>query len=287
MAALQETFPIGGYMRGRGLKVLLYGALILYSLGTLYPLFLMVMSSFKSTTEIFDNPFSLPAAPSLDAYERAWSIGHLSDYFLNSVIVTMASVAIILVVGSLAAYPIGRYDFKGRNVLYVYFLSGLMLPIKLGIVPIFFLMKTLGLYDTRLSLILIYAASGMPFTIFVLSGFFRTLPKDLEDAARIDGANEWHIYWRIMLPLIRPALATVAIFNFIPLWNDFFFPLILIQTDELKTIPAGIVSFFGTYQTDWAMIFAGLTIGSVPLILLFLFASKHIIKGLTAGAVKG
>jgi raffinose/stachyose/melibiose transport system permease protein len=287
MAALQESFPVGGAVRGRGLKVLLYGMLILYSVAALYPFFLMVMSSFKSTAEIFDNPFSLPAAPSLDAYERAWGVGHLSDYFVNSLIVTFSSVAIILVVGSLAAYPLGRYSFKGRDVLYLYFLSGLMLPIKLGIVPIFLLMKTLGLYDTRLSLVLIYAASGMPFTIFVLSGFFRTLPKELEDAARIDGANEWHIYWRIMLPLVRPALATVAIFNFVLFWNDFFFPLILIQSDAFKTIPAGMANLFGTYQTDWAIIFAGLTIASLPLIVLFLFASKHIIKGLTAGAVKG
>jgi raffinose/stachyose/melibiose transport system permease protein len=287
MATMQESFPVGGEMRGRALKVLLYGMLILYSVAALYPFFLMIMSSFKSTAEIFANPFSFPAAPSLDAYQRAWGEGHLSDYFINSLVVTIGSVVIILVVGSLAAYPIGRYDFKGRDALYLYFLSGLMLPIKLGIVPIFLLMKTLGLYDTRLSLVLVYAASGMPFTIFVLSGFFRTLPKDLEDAARIDGANEWHIYLRVMLPLIRPALATVAIFNFIPLWNDFFFPLILIQSDELKTIPAGMASLFGSYQSDWAMIFAALTIASLPLIVLFLFASKHIIKGLTAGAVKG
>jgi len=287
MAVPQESQAVGGSVRGRGTKVLLYGLLSLYSVAALYPFFLMVMSSFKSTAEIFDNPFSLPAAPSFDAYQQAWGAGHLSDYFVNSLIVTFSSVAIILVVGSLAAYPLGRYNFKGRDVLYLYFLSGLMLPIKLGIVPIFLLMKTLGLYDTRLSLVLIYAASGMPFTIFVLSAFFRTLPNELEDAARIDGANEWHIYWRIMLPLVRPALATVAIFNFIPLWNDFFFPLILIQSDEFKTIPAGMASLFGTYQTDWAIIFAGLAIASLPLILLFLFASKHIIKGLTAGAVKG
>ena len=287
MATMQESFPVGGRLGGRGPKVLLYGFMILYSLAALYPFFVMVMSSFKSTAEIFDSPFSLPAAPTFDSYQRAWGVGNVSDYFVNSLVVTIASVAIILVVGSLAAYPIGRYNFKGRDALYLYFLSGLMLPIKLGIVPIFLLMKTLGLYDTRLSLVLVYAASGMPFTIFVLSGFFRTLPKDLEDAARIDGANEWHIYRRIMLPLVRPALATVAIFNFIPLWNDFFFPLILIQSDELKTIPAGMASLFGTYQSDWSMIFAGLTIASLPLIVLFLFASKHIIKGLTAGAVKG
>jgi raffinose/stachyose/melibiose transport system permease protein len=287
MSTAEDAFPVGGYIRGRALKVLLYGMLGLYAIVCLYPFVLMLLSSFKTTAEIFENPFSLPTSLNLEAYQRAWGIGNFSNYFLNSVIVTSTSVAIILVVGSLAAYPIGRYSFKGRNFLFVYFLSGLMLPVKLGIVPIFFLMKSLGLYDTRMSLILIYAASGLPFAIFILAGFFRTLPQELEDAARIDGANEFQIYWRVMIPLIRPALATVAIFNFITLWNDFFFPLILIQTDSLKTIPAGLANFFGTFQTDWAMIFAGISIASLPLMLLFFIASKHIIKGLTAGAVKG
>jgi raffinose/stachyose/melibiose transport system permease protein len=287
MATMEDSFPIGGYIRGRALKVLLYGILGLYALVCLYPFILMVLSSFRTTAEIFENPFSLPTSFTFEAYRKAWGIGNFSNYFVNSVVVTLSSVAIILVIGSLAAYPIGRYAFRGRNFLFIYFLSGLMLPIKLGIVPIFFLMKSLGLYDTRLSLVLIYAASGLPFSIFILSGFFRTLPTELEDAARIDGANEFQIYLRVMLPLIRPALATVAIFNFITLWNDFFFPLILIQTDSLKTIPAGLANFFGTFQTDWAMIFAGISIASLPLMVLFFVASKHIIKGLTAGAVKG
>lgn len=274
-------------MQGRALKVLLYAFLVLYGFICLYPFFLMISSSFKTTADIFQNPFGLPTSPTFEAYRTAWDVGNFSSYFWNSVIVTVTSVALILLLGSMAAYPIGRYSFTGRNFLYVYFLSGLMLPIKLGIVPLFFLMTSLGLYDTRLSLILVYAASGMPFTVFILAAFFRTLPKELEEAAKIDGAGEFRIYWRIMLPLIRPALATVAIFNFIQFWNDFFFPLILIQTDELRTIPVGLTNFFGTYQNDWALIFAGLTIASLPLIVLFLFASKQIIRGLTEGATKG
>ena len=127
----------------------------------------------------------------------------------------------------------------------------------------------------------------MPFTVFILAAFFRPFPRELEEAAKIEGAGEFRIYWQIMLPLVRPALATVAIFNFIQFWNDFFFPLVLIQTDELRTIPVGLSNFFGTYQNDWALIFAGLTIASLPLILLFLVASKQIIRGLTAGATKG
>lgn len=285
--AAKDSFPVGGRIQGRGLKVLLYAFLVLYGFVCLYPFFLMIVSSFKETGDIFTDPFGLPSNPSFEAYRTAWDIGNFSSYFWNSVFVTVTSVAIILLVGSMAAYPIGRYEFRGRGFLYVYFLSGLMLPIKLGIVPLFFLMTSLGLYDTRLSLILVYAASGVPFTVFILAAFFRTLPRELEEAAKIDGAGEFRIYWQIMVPLIRPALATVAIFNFIQFWNDFFFPLILIQTDELRTIPVGLTNFFGTYQNDWALIFAGLTIASLPLILLFLVASKQIIRGLTAGATKG
>lgn len=283
----EDAFPVGGRIRDRGLKVALYAFLVVYGFLCLYPFFLMLVSSLKTTGEIFQNPFALPTSPTFEAYRTAWEVGDFREYFWNSVVVTVSSVAIIMVLGSMAAYPIGRYAFRGRNLLYVYFLSGLMLPIKLGIVPLFFLVTSLGLYDTRVSLVLVYAASGLPFSVFVLAAFFRALPKDLEEAARIDGAGEFRIYWRIMLPLVRPALATVAIFNFIQFWNDFFFPLILIQTDSLRTIPVGLTNFFGTYQNDWATIFAGLTIASLPLILLFLIASKQIIRGLTAGATKG
>ena len=168
----------------------------------------------------------------------------------------------------------------------LYFLAGLMLPIRLGILPLFFLMRDLGLLNTPWSLILIYAASGLPFTIFVLANFFETLPKELEEAARLDGAGEFRIYAQVMLPLVRPALATVAIFNFIPWWNDFFFPLIFIRAERFKTLPLGLFSFFGEHQNDWALLFSGLTITALPLLLLYLLASKQIIEGLTSGALK-
>jgi raffinose/stachyose/melibiose transport system permease protein len=282
-----NAFPLGGRIQSRLLKTLLYAFLCAYGLVALYPLFLVITSSFRTTPEIFENPVGLPSELSLDAYRTAWEVGNFDDYLWNSIVVTVTSVAITLVVGSLAAYPLGRHEFRGRRLLFVYFLSGLMLPIKLGIVPLFFLMRDLGLYDTRTSLVLLYSAWSLPFAIFVLAGFFRTLPADLEEAARIDGAGEFRIYWKVMLPLIRPALATVAIFSFIQLWNDFFFPLVLIQTDDLRTIPAGLANFFGTYENDWATVFAGLTISSAPLVVLFLLAARHIVKGLTAGAVKG
>ena len=267
-------------------QTLIYLILAAYGFTVVYPVFLMILSSFKSTREIFQSPFALPDSWSLANYVEAWGRGNFSTYFGNSVFVTAVSLLIVLALGSLAAYPLGRYKFFGRQWLMLYFLAGLMLPIRLGILPLFFLMKNLGLLNTPWSLILVYASSGLPFTIFVLANFFETLPGELEEAARLDGAGEFRIYWQVMLPLIRPALATVAIFNFIPWWNDFFFPLIFIRAERFKTLPLGLFSFFGEHQNDWALLFAGLTITALPLLVLYLFASKQIIKGLTSGALK-
>lgn len=260
--------------------------LIAYGFTVVYPIFLMIISSFKTTREIFRDPFALPESWSFANYVEAWGAGNFSSYFFNSVFVTSVALVIVLVLGSLAAYPLGRYAFRGRSWLMLYFLAGLMLPVRLGILPLFFLMRTLGLLDTPWSLILIYSASGLPFTIFVLANFFETIPKELEEAARLDGASEFRIYAQVMMPLVRPALATVAIFNFIPWWNDFFFPLIFIRSEEYKTLPLGLFSFFGEHQNDWALLFAGLTITALPLLVLYLIASNQIIKGLTSGALR-
>ena len=278
---MTDASPLGRLRSGA-----IYAILIAYGFVVVYPVFLMVLSSFKTSREIFRSPFALPDSWSLTNYVEAWTRGNFSTYFGNSLLVTAASLGLVLLLGSLAAYPLGRYAFRGRAFLTMYFLSGLMLPIKLGILPLFFLMRTLGLYDTPLALIAVYAASGLPFTIFVLANFFETLPRELEEAARLDGASEFRIFWQVMLPLIRPALATVAIFNFIPWWNDFFFPLIFIRSDRFKTLPLGLFSFFGEHQNDWALLFAGLTITALPVLVAYLFASRQIIKGLTSGALK-
>jgi len=265
---------------------LVYLALIGYGFSVIYPMFLMVISSFKETREIFQSPFALPENWQFENYLTAWNQGNFSTYFGNSVFVTVTSLVLVLTIGSLAAYPLGRYQFRGKQALMMYFLAGLMLPVRLGILPLFFLMRSLNLLNTPWSLIFLYAASGMPFTIFILSNFFETLPRELEEAARIDGASELRIYWQVMLPLVRPALATVAIFNFIPWWNDFFFPLIFIRAERYRTLPLGLFSFFGERQNDWALLFSGLTITALPLLVLYLFASKQIISGLTSGALK-
>lgn len=271
--------------RGAG-KAGLHALLLAYCVVVLYPFFLMIVTSFKSTREIFFAPFGLPAQLSFEPYVRVWKNANFNVYFANSVLITGVSVFLILAVGSLAAYGLARYQFRMSTAVYMFFLAGLMLPIRLGIVPLFLLMKSLNLVDTRLALVLTYVANGMPFAVFVLTGFLRTLPKELEEAARLDGCGEFRIFYLVMLPLVRPALATVTIFNFVPLWNDFFFPLIFIRSDALKTIPLGMTLFFGQYETDWGLLFAGLVIATIPLATLYLFMSKQFINGLTAGAIK-
>jgi raffinose/stachyose/melibiose transport system permease protein len=260
--------------------------LITNTIMVLYPLLVMGMSAFKSTPELFRNPFGIPETFSFANFVQVWERTNFPLYFRNSTIVTGGAVALILVLGIMAAYALARYRFRGNALLYLFFLSGLMIPLRLAIIPLFIQLKTLGLINTHLGLIFVYAAQGLPSAVFILSGFLRALPGDLEDAARIDGASELQILLRIMLPLTRPALVIVAIYNLVPVWNDFFFPLVLIQDNALKTLPQGLTVFMGQYSTDWAVLFAGLSIAALPVIVIYIVLSRQFIAGLTAGAIK-
>jgi raffinose/stachyose/melibiose transport system permease protein len=265
-----------------GTHLLLWG----YAAVALTPLLIMLVNSLRPTRDIYERPLGPLGELSLRAYERAFSEALFARYLFNSLLVTVAAVALGTAVSVLAAYPLARYRFRGSAFLSAYFLSGLMLPIRLGILPIFYLLASLRLVDQHLGLILVYAASGVPFSVFVLTGFFRGLPGDLEEAARIDGAGELRIFARVMLPLVRPALATVVLFQFVPVWNDFIYPLVLLRTTEKATIPVGLTTFFGEFQTDWSTLFAGLTLATIPLVVLFLVATKQIVAGLVAGMGK-
>jgi raffinose/stachyose/melibiose transport system permease protein len=215
-----------------------------------------------------------------------WEQTRFPRYLLNSLIVTVSSVTTILVVGTLAAYALARYRFRGNELIYLFFLSGLMVPLKLAIIPLFIQLTSLGLIDTQLGLILVYTAMGLPSAIFILTGFLRTLPFELEESARIDGASEGRIMWSIMLPLARPAMVIAGIHNAVPIWNDFFFPLVMVQTDRLKTLPQGLTIFMGEYNTEWGVLFAGLTLAALPITIVYMALSRQFISGLTHGAVK-
>jgi raffinose/stachyose/melibiose transport system permease protein len=252
----------------------------------LYPILVMVISGFKTNYEIYNRPFSLPNSFNLDNFIVIWTETDVPAYFLNSVIVTTLSVAFLLVMGTMAAYALARYNFKGNIMLYLFFLSGLMLPLRLAIIPLFIQLKALGLIDTLFGLIAIYTAMGLPSTVFILTGFLKTLPSELEDSARIDGASEARILVQIMLPLIMPALVIAGIYNAVPIWNDFFFPLIFIHDPQWKTLAQGLTMFFGEYSINYGVLYAGLTLAALPIVVIFIIQSKQFIAGMTAGAIK-
>jgi len=260
--------------------------LFLLAFANIYPIGIMILSSFKSTKEIFLKPFSLPAVWRVSNYVQAWNEANFAGYFRNSVIVTALSIIAIVLVSSMAAYVIARFDFPGRRAAYLYLISGLALPTRLAIIPIFLLVRSMRLQDTLTSLVAVYTAGGIAFSLFLLVNFFKKLPKELEDSARIDGAGPFRIYLQVDLPLLKPAIATVAMFNFIDVWNDFFFPLILLSSDAKKTVPLGVQAFFGEFTVQWDLLFAALNISVLPVLLLFVVMSKQFIAGLTEGALK-
>jgi len=263
-----------------------YVILSFFTFLSIYPIFLMIMSSFKTKEEITKFPLGMPSGFSLTNYVEVWKKVHFSDYFLNSLYVSAISVFLVLLVSSMAAFYLARYSFRFNGAILFFFMLGLMLPMKLAISPLYMMMLKLNLLDTFASLIIVYVAGRISFAVFVFYGFFKTLPKDLDQSARIDGCNDFQVYYKIVLPLMRPALATVSIVDLIGIWNDFFYPLIFIKSTEKGTIPLGMLTLFGEYDTDWNLLFCGLTLSSLPLILAFLAASKQFIEGMTTGAVK-
>lgn len=267
--------------------LVLLGLLVLNTIGVVLPLALALVSSFKSTAEIMNAPFGLPQSWSLANFTQVLDEGDFGIYLRNSVLVTLGAELLILSASAMAGYALGRYRFRLNGPLYTLILMGLMIPSKLLLVPLFLQLKQMGLLDSLWGLILVYAAGGIPAGVFIMTGFFRALPQALESAARIDGASEWTIFHRIMLPLVRPQLAIVAIYTAIPIWNDFLLPIVFISSPERKTLPQGLSVFFGEHAVNMGALFAGLTVSALPLILLYLVLSEQFIKGLTAGAVKG
>lgn len=222
--ASQSYYDRRGMLATLGKDGLIQIILILNTVVMLAPIVIMLFAAFKTNAQIFQSPFSIPDFSNLANITKIWSQTNFLRYLLNSVIVTGASMVVILTLGTMAAYAVGRYKFRGSSFVLMFFLAGLTLPLKLAIIPLFILMRDLGILNTQLSLIVIYVAMGLPTTVFIMTGFIATLPNELEDAARMDGASEPRIMWSIMLPLVRPAMVIAGIQNVVPIWNDFFFP---------------------------------------------------------------
>jgi len=259
-------------------RTLLYVILIIYSMSIFSPIFLMLITSLKENREIFTRPYNLPQSFNLDSYIHLFKISNYLIYFRNSIIVTLTALLIILALSSLISYVLAKYRFIGSRFLYFYFIAGLIIPIKLGTIGIIRIMLGLHIFDTLAALIIVYAAMGIPFGVFILTDFIRLIPEELSNAARIDGCSEPKIFFRIILPLIRPALAAVAIINFIPIWNDFWFPLLLVRTDNVKTIPLATALLYGQFETNFGLIFSVLTAASLPVIIFYLIMSRQFIN---------
>ena len=264
-----------------------HAVLLTYTVIAIFPVLLVIINSFKGRRAIFQSPYALPNAETFDlvGYRTVLTGARFDLYFLNSLIVTLVSLALILWVSSMAAHALAEYEFFGNTFLALYLAVGIMIPIRIGTVSILRMMNELNLTDTLWSLILVYTAQGIPLAVFILSVFMQQVPKDLKDAARIDGASEYRIY-ALILPLIRPALGTVAVFNMIPIWNDLWFPLILASSERSKTIILGAQVFLGQYINDWNAVLAALTLAMVPIIVLYIIFSRQLIRGLTSGAIK-
>jgi raffinose/stachyose/melibiose transport system permease protein len=265
-----------------------HGALILYALIAVFPVVLILMNSVKSRQAIFGQPLHLPSPATFDlrGYETVWRATSFPRYFWNSGVVTIGSLLLTLLFGAMAAFALTEFGFRGSKVVGLYLTLGLMIPIRLGTVSILKLVIQLGLMNTHLALILVYTAMNLPVAILVLSVFMRVVSKDLKDAARIDGAGEFRILFEHVIPLIRPALATAAIFTMIPVWNDLWFPLILANSEPTKTVILGAQQFIGQYFKDWNAMLAALTLSIVPTMIIYLLFSRQLIAGLTRGAVK-
>lgn len=273
---------------------LLLGLVLLgYAAWTLMPMVWVAYSSLKTDAAILREPLAPPAWAEADfgAYERAWRGSRLGDYFLNSILVTGASVALILALAAPAAYALARFRLPLGRTAYALFLAGLTIPAQLAMVPLFFELRALGLLDSRLGLVLVYSANGLPFAIFILAGFFRGLPRALHEAAVVDGCGEFAAFWRVMLPLSRPGLVTVAIFQFIGIWKEYFFAFMLVGGGDggARTLPLGLANLAITaqYGGDQARLFAGLVIVTLPILLVYVLLQRQLVAGIAAGALKG
>ena len=265
-----------------------HAVLLSYTLIALFPVFVIVSYSFKSRKAIFSSPLSLPDPQtfSLIGYETVMKRGDFPLYFQNSLIVTVVSLVFVLLFGAMAAFALSEYRFKGNTMMGLYLAVGIMIPIRLGTVAILQIMVASGLVNTLWALILIYTAQGLPLSIFILSEFMKTVSNDLKNAGRIDGLSEYKIFFTLVLPLVRPAMAAAAMFTKIPIWNDLWFPLIIAPSEATKTVTLGAQMFIGQFQTDWNGVLSALALAILPVLVLYLIFSRQLIRGITSGAVK-
>jgi ABC-type glycerol-3-phosphate transport system permease component len=271
-----------------------FTALLGYSAWLVFPMLWVAYSSLKTDEAIFRDAFALPSASQLQwgNYARAWTGARFGDYFINSAVVTVTSVFLIVALGAMAAYALARFSHPLGRWVFGAMVAGLTIPAQLAIVPLFFELRSVGLLNSRVGLILVYTANGLPFAVFILAGFFRTLPRSLYEAAVVDGCGEFTAFWKVLLPLARPGLVTVAIFQFIGVWKEYFYAFMLVSGDaagRARTVPLGLanLSIAAEYRTEYGMLFAGIILVTLPILIVYVLLQRQIVRGISAGALKG
>lgn len=273
-------------LQGKLTKNMVLLGLLLFAFVILYPLFWMVVSSLKSYDEIYNNVWGLPSVWHFENYATAWSMG-ISGYFVNSLFVTLATIVLVVMIGSMAAFTLSRYKSRWIDVALIFTIGGIMMNPQVALIPLFELLTRLDLIDTHWALVLCYVAYRLPLTIILIRAFFLSIPKELEESAIIDGCSEFGIYARIYLPLSIPIIVTTIVLTAYFSWNEFMFATVFIDSDELKTIPSGLMNFRDALRTDWGVLLAGMVIATIPMVILLVFLQRYLVRGLSEGSVKG
>lgn len=283
LASINVLYRLGGLFR----SFTAHFILIAVSVSCIFPLVWMMSSALKTQATVFTDMSLFPADPNFGSFLTAWTKGKFGVYFFNSVLYTTLCVGGVLAISSLAAFAFARFQFPGKNVIYYTFLATIMIPVPGAIVALYTLLMQLGLINTRLGYMLPQINGGLALGLFILRPFFERIPKDLEDAARIDGCGRLGIYWHVAMPLAKPALAVVALFTALNVWNEFMLAQLVLQSQSLMPLQLGLVKFWGGTLTEYPLLMAGMTISVVPIVIAYVFLQRHIIAGVTAGALKG
>lgn len=280
--------PKTGRAGERAVAVSSHIVLSLWALLVILPLLWTLMTSFKTTTEIFASPFNPPARLAVENYSSAWTTAGIGDFFFNTVFVVTSALILVMLLGSMCAYILARFDFPGNRIVYYLMLGGLMIPVFLAIVPLFFVLQNFGLLNTLPGLIITYVAFALPFTVFFLYAFFRSLPYEISEAAAIDGANEWRTFFQIMLPMAKPGLATVAIMNFLGLWNQFLLPVALNTNRKNYVLSQGLAAFASSagYDVNFGALFAAVVITVAPVLLVYIIFQRQLQGSVSQGTMK-
>jgi len=274
---------------GKLIAIMIYLFLGFWSLVVVFPMVWVLVSSFKTDKEIFFSPWLPPARLMWDNFVRAWSKANIGLYLLNSLIVILLAIFFTLLFSAMAGYVLARFTFPANRLIFFAFLGGMLFPVMLALVPLFFLLDSLTILDTHFGLILVYIAYSLPFTVFFMTGFFKTLPSELLEAAIIDGASHYQLFFRIVLPLAQNGLVSMGIFNFLGMWNQYILPLVLLTSSSKYVLSQGLafLAHQQRYQSDWSGLFAAITIVMMPTLIVYVIFQNQIQRGLTIGALKG